>query len=105
MKESFISKTKINFESNLKKMLNIDDSIQISDNNDINNEIKNTIDSTNFSSCKINANAENIIAANNINVQNDINIAYNRQKSTAELNEYAGSFKGVLIAFKFNSLN
>jgi hypothetical protein len=78
--------TKIDFESNLKKILNIDDSMQISDNNDINNELKNTVDSTNFSSCKVSADAANIIAVNNADIDNTINIANNKQKATAELN-------------------
>jgi hypothetical protein len=76
---------KVEFETDIKKMLEIDDSFKISDDSNINNELVNTIGSTNYSNCEAEAAIANALALTNVNVDNII-IDTISQTGKADLN-------------------
>jgi len=74
------------YESSVKKMLNIDDSFKVSDNNNIKNDLFNYITNANYAKCQADANAMNQIALNNMQIAGDVNIRSIQQTSKAETN-------------------
>ena len=73
------------YESSVKKMLEIDDSFTVSDNNNIKNDLLNYITTANYATCQTDATARNLTELINIEVEEDANISI-EQISKAETN-------------------
>lgn len=76
----------VDYESSVKKMLDIDDSVKISENSNTKNELFNTITSANYSNCQINALAKNAITLLQIDAQETATITNISQTSKADVN-------------------
>jgi hypothetical protein len=58
--------TSYELDGSVKQALDLDESFKITDNDDVNNEIKNKIEQSNFASCQANASAQNAIIIQDI---------------------------------------
>jgi hypothetical protein len=76
----------VDVENNIKKLLEIDDSFEISDNNNVSNELLNSLTGANYAQCKMDAYAANLIALYKINAKGDALITDIKQISTASTN-------------------
>jgi hypothetical protein len=76
----------VNYESNIKKMLDIDDSIKISDSSNTKNELVNIVVNTNYGTCEANAIAQNIVQLYNTSVEDNILIDDVSQSARANIN-------------------
>jgi len=87
----------VDYESYIKEILEIDDSFKVSDNNNIKNELLNTITNANYSTCKYEAIAQNAIALRNIGVTDTAQISNLSQTATIDTN--------IKCAFNQSSIN
>lgn len=83
----FGNKTNIDYKYNLdlelKKELNLDDTFKIEDNDDINSNIKNSVNQNNLAKCSASASANNILNLNDIKCKT-ANISNLKQQAYAE---------------------
>ena len=75
----------VDYENNVKKMLQIDDSFKVSDNSNLRNELTNTVTSASYAECEAKANLNNAIALFNGNAENIV-VDTLTQEGIADLN-------------------
>jgi hypothetical protein len=76
----------VDYENNIKKMLEIEDSFKVSDNNNLTNELVNTVVNTNYTNCQADIIAQNTIAVINQKVEENIIIDNVTQIGKANIN-------------------